>query len=495
MFLTYTDFLNAKVTAEAKLNESEILKTIINEDGNDEKKEKMREGERYYAYEHDILKKDFRKKRISETVGDGENESEEMKLFYNPNRSNAKTVNGFHRVLVDQKVSYLLGKAPVITVKQGYDDRKRGDFQRFVDEKVDEEFCEVLQNLVTGASNKGFETIHFYYDEMGGLKYCIVPAEEVIPIYDSVYEDELVQLIRYYDTVVIKNGERFIRKKVEWWTKDDVTYYVENEDRQFELLTGGYNPAPHWWSVDFLDGMEKKRVAHSWGRVPFIMLKNNAKCTTDLEGIKGLIDAYDLLSSEGVNNLLDLVELYWVVEGYGGEAANAIAKKLQVNKAVHISDASGKVEAKQIDLPMEGRISFMKMLRRDIFQFGQGLDIDINKYSNSPSGTSLKFQYSLLDLKADCIAVGLKRVIKDMFFFITEDENRKNGKDYDSSAINVLLKKTMITNDYETVQIIEKSKGFVSDKTLLSNHPFVQNVTEEMEIATEEKKEDLNGLA
>lgn len=498
MFLTYTDFLNAKLTADAKLNESEILKTIINEDGIDEKKRKMIEGERYYAYEHDILEKDFRNKKISETVTDAlGNEVEQIRTFSNPNRSNSHTVNGFHRVLVDQKTAYILGKPPVITVKETVGDEKKRRFQKLVDEAVDENFCEVLQQLVIGASNKGFETLHFYYDDEGELKYCIVPAQEVIPIYDSTYENELVQLIRYYDVTVIRDGRRYTRKKAEWWTKDDVTYFVENEERQFELEKGmKFNPAPHWWSVESIDGMEKERKAHSWGRVPFIILKNNSKCTTDLEGIKGLIDAYDMLSSEGVNNLLDLVELYWVIEGYGGEAANAIARKLQINKAVHISDSSGSIEAKQTELPMEGRISYLKFLRRDIFQFGQGLDIDINKYSSAPSGTSLKFQYVLLDLKADCIAINLKRVIKDMFFFITDDINRKSGTDLREKDLNVLIKKTMITNDYETVQMIEKSRGFVSDKTLLSKHPFVTNVTEEMHIADEEKKEEYNdGMA
>ena len=69
--------------------------------------------------------------------------------------------------------------------------------------------------------------------------------------------------------------------------------------------------------------MEWKKGAHRifWGRVPFIVLENNRNRTTDLKPIKGLIDAYDYISSEGTNNLLDLVELYWVIQGYGGETA------------------------------------------------------------------------------------------------------------------------------------------------------------------------------
>ena len=86
--------------------------------------------------------------------------------------------------------------------------------------------------------------------------------------------------------------------------------------------------------------------------MPFIILKNNHKETTDLEAVKGLIDAYDLISSEGTNNIIDLVELYWVIQGYGGDTASAISKKLQINKAVNITDSSGNVEARQVELSM-----------------------------------------------------------------------------------------------------------------------------------------------
>ena len=62
--------------------------------------------------------------------------------------------------------------------------------------------------------------------------------------------------------------------------------------------------------TEFLEGEERETAAHGWGRVPFIPLRNNDKEMTDLELVKGLIDAYDYISSEGTNNLRDMVDLY-----------------------------------------------------------------------------------------------------------------------------------------------------------------------------------------
>ena len=480
MFLTETDLINAKITSDGALNESDILKYIINEESSTEKRKKMEEGEKYYCYEHDIIKKDFRQSRVSETKeNDDGSESEEIRNFFNPNRSNHHTVNGFHRLLVDQKVSYLLGRSPVI--KAVSPDREKGDMlERIIEDRCTDEFKTVIQELLTGASNKGFETIHVYYDEKGSLRYVIVPSQEVIPIYDSRYENELEQLIRYYDTIVVRNGQKYTRKRVEWWTKDDVTYYVEDDSRNFIIDTSmKHNPSPHWWGISIEDGYEKTREAHGWGRVPFIILKNNSKGTTDLEGIKGLIDAYDIISSEGVNNITDLVELYWVIQGYGGETASAIAKKLQINKAVHINDNGGAVEAKQIQLDVSGRLEFMKMLRRDIFQFGQGVDIDMDRLGNSPSGVSLRYQYTLLDLKADSVSSRLKKAIKELLSYIVFDYNIKNGTDFNYEDLRISFKKNMITNDYETVQMIEMSRDILSKETLLSVHPFVEEIGSE----------------
>jgi phage portal protein, SPP1 family len=480
MFLTETDLINMKITAEAGLNNSTIVKDLINDDIFSDLKKQMETGEKYYVGEHDIYKKDFCKTYISETSEVDGSEVETRKIFRNPNRSNHHNINPFHAILVDQKAAYLVGREPTISVRGAENDPKLKEYENIITAAGDEKLNEILSDLVIGASNKGVEYIHFYYDTEFKLKFCIVPANEIIPIYDTEHQTELVELVRYYDITVIKGKEKSLRKKVEWWTKNDVTYYAEDDDGKF-LLDNKYatNPMPHWFEISSLNGMEKHRDTHSWGRVPFVVLENNSRRISDLQKIKGLIDAYDLISSQGTNDLLDLVTLYWSIQGYGGETAGEIAKKLQINRAVNVSDSTGNIDAKQIDLPVSGRIEWLKMLRRDIFDFGMGVYTNNDRLGNA-SGVSLKFQYTQLDLKANTMMPRLKSAIKDFFWFITEDYNRNNGTSYDSSFINITINRTMITNDLETVQMIDLSKDVVSKKTLLSKHPFVDDVNEEM---------------
>lgn len=491
--LTMTDIINARISAAGKMSESDMIRYILEEDSTSIQKGNMSAGARYYVAEHDTLNRQYNSAIIEETDETDGTEKTVRRQFKNPNRSNHHTVNTFHRVLVDQKVAYMVGREPTISVAGSDRSKERKQYEQMLSETAGEEFNESIQEWVCGASNKGFETLHFYYDDDGKLQYCIVPAEECIPIYDSRFQRELVELIRYYTITVVRNGERLLRRKVEWWTKDHVTYYVEREKDVF-VPDPDYpvNPAPHWWDVNLVNGMEKGQSPHSWGRVPFIILQNNREMTTDLQPIKGLVDAYDMISSEGTNTLLDLVDLYWVIQGYGGETASAIARKLQINKAVSISDVSGKVDAEQVELSLQGRIDYLKMLRRDIYHFGMGIDLDNETFGTAPSGVSLQFHYAGLEHKVGNMAPKLKKAMKDYFWFVTDDYNRKHGTAFDSNLIRVTLNYSKIANDVETVQIITQSHGIVSDKTLLEHHPYVTDINEELKQLDAEKKEAMD---
>lgn len=477
MFITEMELLKARLAAGKSLNDSHILKEIIQEDKNSDKKKRMEEGERYYQGKHDILQKDFRRSPVSETGRDGE---ESMQMFFNPNRSNHHCVNPFHHALVAQKTAYLVGREPTISVR-GQESR---EFEAMLTDFADEGFNSMLQKWITGAANKGVEFLHVYYDEEGAFRYCIVPAEEVIVVYDEIYQQDIKEVIRYYDIKVLEGGREKTKRRVEWWTAENVTYYTENSDGEFLKE----NKSGHWTVTELLDGEVRETVEHGWGRVPFIPLRNNDREMTDLQLVKGLIDAYDYVSSEGTNTLLDLVDLYWVIQGYGGETASAVARKLQVNKAVQISDSSGSVEAKQVQLPVEGRLDWMQMLRKDIFHFGMGVDTDSDDWGRAASGVALKFQYAMFYLKINGVVPEIKKAVKEFFRFVVEDWNRENGTEWDWRKIQITLNTNGITDDLETMQIIAESKGIVSEKTLLGKHPFVEDVNSEMEQLEKERK-------
>ncbi len=484
MYITELNLLKEKLSSEGKLGTGDILRRIIEDDTMNPKKAFMLTGERYYDGDHDILRHDFRRSTIYEDDANGNPVGRE---FENENNSNHHNVHNFHQQHVDQKVAYVSGRPPSVTVEGAEEDGRLKAFEDLVTAVTsDEEFTDTLSDLETGASNKGVEWLHVYYDFNGRFRYVIVPAEGCIPLYDTQYQKELVEMIRYYEMAVVRPGGDVIRKHIEWWTPTDVSHYSEDENGDYIFESR----LPHWFGVTSIDDREVRREEHGWGKVPFIPLCNNSRQMSDLSRNKGLIDAYNLLSSACTNNQIDLVELYFMIQGYGGETAKAIQSKLKINKAVSVSDPNGKIQAQQVTLDVADRLEWLKMLRRDIYQLGMAIDTDDETFGSSTSGVALKFKYTQLDMKADKMIVKLKKAMKEIFWFLTEDINRKNNTDFDFRLIRFDVNKSMITNDLEAVQIITQSQGLVPDTLLLAKHPYVDDVNQAIRELKKQKQEE-----
>jgi hypothetical protein len=80
---------------------------------------------------------------------------------------------------------------------------------------------------------------------------------------------------------------------------------------------------------------------------------------------------------------------------------------------------------------------------------------------------ALKFQYAMFYLKINGIMPEIRRAVKEFLRFVVEDHNREYGTDWNWKEIQVVLNTNSITDDMETMQIIQASKGIVSEKTLL----------------------------
>ena len=496
MINTHMDVIARQLEEAGRKSKSDIIKRILEDDRNSKAKKRMLEGERYYDGEHDILKHDFRQSIVYEDTDAVASYSAATKPIVNENNSNHHNVHNFHQQHVDQKVSYILGRAPSVTVEGASKSKELKAFEDAITAITsDEAFADTLGRYVIGASNNGVEWLHPYYDKAGNLQYRVIPAKEFLPIYDTEYEEELREGIRYYPITVIEDGREKTRHKVEWWTAQDVTYWEENDRGEYVLDAGRTpNPHAHWYDVETVDGVPVASTARSWERVPFIPLYNNSLKFGDLTRIKGLQDAYNMISSAVTNNQIDLVELYWMISGYGGETAKAIQRKLQINKAVSISDPSGKIQAEQVNLSVTDRIAWLKLLRNDMYHIGMAVDMNDDTLGNTPSGVALAFKYTPLDMKADMLIAKLRRSMKELFWYLTQDINMKNSTSYDSALIRFDINKSRISNDAETVELIMNSQGLVPDTILLAKHPLVDDVNQALEDLATQKKERASGF-
>ena len=467
-----------KLMAEKAKLDSAQISDLINSFLTSDYTRSMTDGDNYYKCRHDIL--------------DNERTYFIDGLKEKSNQTNEKLPHPFHKILVDQKAAYVAGKPIVVSIAKPAEDTedvKAEKFQSLINEQLGTDFDDKVNEWIVGASNKAVEWMHFYVDTRGELKYIVCPAKQIIPVYDTQYQNELLYVIRFYVYDLISSmGVAERRYKVEWWTKTGVEYWVQIEDESFVRdVFYQTNPSPHW-VLQFGMGEGSTTEPHSWGRVPFVPLYNNSENQTDLAPIKALIDAYDKVKSGWMNDIQDFAEMLLVLKGFQGLSGEAesgytqlglFMKNLREDHAVGVAE-DGSVTNIQSQIPVEAKEKFLALTRKEIFYFGQGVDITDEKVAGAPSGVALQFLYAALDMKANKFIIKMKTALKDFFWFVTTFINEKTGSSYDPKSIVSVVNKSMIFNQVEIIQSLVLSKDMISEQTLLENHPMVNDVQAEM---------------
>ena len=112
-----------------------------------------------------------------------------------------------------------------------------------------------------------------------------------------------------------------------------------------------------------------------------------------------------------------------------------------------------------------------------------GIDPDPQNFGNS-SGVALQFLYSLLEQKA-----GLQETEFRLGFgqFIRCICRLQEIKIKDGTIVQTWTR-TSVKNDQELSQIASQSKGIISDETIVSHHPWVDDPEKEMDLLKEQEE-------
>ena len=421
--------------------------------GNYENEKKIEKAKKYYRVDNTIKKTGVRPKEDTK----------------DPLRTaNNKIPHNFHQILIDEKASYLF-TYPIL-----FDIDNNNKLNTQVFEVLGDDFQRKAKNICIEASNAGTAWVHYWYaeDKKGekNFKYEKVNTEEVIPIYDNGLEKTLESLIRYYIVSEYVEGELNPQDfcYIEYWTVDRMERWK---------LRNSYNGS----IVEYED------VEHTIGEIPFIEFANNLNKQGDLEKYATLIDMMDKVMSGFCNDMEDIQQVLYILEGYEGTDLKEFKDNLKRYKTLSFDTEGGGLKTIQIDIPVEARKVIVEILKKQIYESGQGLQADIDSIGNA-SGITLKFFYRKLELKAGLLETefrgGFATLVKAILRFLNVENYKK---------INQTWTRNMISNDLENSQIAQASMGIIPKKIILANHPWIDDVQLALDLLEEEEKGNIIG--
>jgi SPP1 family phage portal protein len=428
----------------------------------------MEIGEQYYRNKTDILKRQrtaIGASGAKEIVG---------------NLANNKLANPFIRKLVDQKVGYLLGKPMSVQAdKQAYAAAWKEIFNPAMYRR--------LQSTGKDAVNKGLAWWFVYYDEFGELSFRKMRSDEIIPIWGDESHTILDAVIRDYEIVVYEGLQRKTVRKIEWWDTNGVRRYVNDGTGMIPDVEAG-DVGSHFTVV--ADGKEQ---GMNWERVPFICFKYNEEEQPLVEIIKSLVDDYDRNKSDNSNNLEDLPESIYKVKNFSGTDPAEFRKNLAVYRTAFV-DGDGDLDTLALTINTEAYKTHMEQARKDIYEFGRGVDTQGVDVGSAPSGVALKFLYSDLDLDASLMETEFQASLEQLRWFVDTHLYNSTEVDYSSENLEFIFNKDMPTDESAIIEAIKNSIGILSDETLVANHPWIKDISAELERIEKQKKEALKRM-
>lgn len=377
---------------------------------------------------------------------------------------NNKLVTNHAKYITDMMVGYLLGNPVDYQVNNDIDIQPVLDaYKRQTIENVDVE-------IAKECSIFGIKYEYVYADEEANPCSVTLDVRNTIMIYDNTLVHNELYAINYRP--IYKNPED---KEPDHY---DVIVATDREIIKYELAGNG-------GSVKEID-----REQHAFGAVPIIEYDNNKEYSGDFESVISLIDAYNLIQSDRVNDREQLVDAILCFYGMKFDADQMA--DLKEKRALSNIPTDGKVEylTKAIN---EGDVDVLrKTIEKDIHKISMVPDMSDEKFAGDSSGVAIRYKLLAFEQavknKERFFEKGLMKRFELYSHFLSVKSKMKEVLKEDVDAV---FKRNLPSNDYETSQMIVNLDGIVDRELLASQLSFVKDASETIEIAEKEDSESI----
>ncbi len=340
--------------------------------------------------------------------------------------------------------------------------------------------------LAVDASVYGVAVELAYADEEGEPKVAQIDPRCAFVVYDDT-----VRHAPLLGVTILPKMDRALRPKGE-----RITVYTAGETVCYDRK-GQEVPKP-----------TGERTAHFFGSVPLVEYWNNSREQGDFEPVLSLLDAYDALQSDRVNDKQQFTDSILAMYGVGSlgvedapieapegeeesgdgpetdlragpapgfQGSLTPAQRLRQTKTLFMPGDGAKAEW-LVKPASESDTEVLRLsLKEDIHKLSFVPDMSDQQFAGNSSGVAMRFKLlgleQLTRIKERWFGEGLRQRLRLFSHFLA----LRGAAPLQPDRVRILFKRSLPVNELETAQMVSTLAGLVPPSILLGQVPFVED--------------------
>ena len=420
----------------------------------------------YYDNEHDILK---RKRTM---IGD------DGKLQEVENLPNNHIIDNQYAKLVNQKTNYLFGQPFAV-------ETDNEQYAELLQKVFDKKFMRTIKRSGKYAYNGGIAWLYPFYNNDGELDFRLFPGYEILPFWADSEHEHLQGAVRLYVVNGYENKQHKQIQKVEVFSIEGIRCYILDGSKLIPDMTANEQEC----SYVMANGQPL-----NWSRIPLIPLKVNDQETPLLKKVKSLQDGINVMLSDFENNMQeDARNTILVLKNYDGTNLGEFRKNLATYGAVKVrydESQKGGVETLEIQVNADNYKAIIEIFKKAIIENGMGYDAKDDRLSGNPNQMNIQSMYSDIDIDANDTETEYQAAFDEILWFVNAHLANTGKGNFEGQKVNIIFNRDILINESEVIDNCSKSMGILSLKTVIGQHPWVDDPQKELERLEEQRQKE-----
>ena len=363
---------------------------------------------------------------------------------------NNKVMINHAKYITDTNVGYLLGNPVDYQVSDGH------DIEPVLDAYKKQTINDLDSEIAKDVSIYGVQREYVYVNENSEPRSCEIDNKNSIIVYDDTVEHNKLFGLIYRP---IYKGDNF-----KYW---DIIYCDKKEIKNYKSYTKVLNQVG-------------KTQPHKFGDVPIIEYKNNPEILGDFEPVLTLIDAYNLLQSDRVNDKEQLVDA--ILLFYGMDFNDKDAEMLKTSRMISNIPEEGKVDY-LVKTLQEGDVDILRQnIENDIHKISMVPNMSDENFIGNSSGVAIRYKLLSFEQNIKNKERYMEKGLMERFRLYNNYLNAVSKMQIvPTEEVDAVFTRNLPSNDYETSQMINNLQDLVDSETLLSQLSFVKDASEIVE--------------